>query len=99
MSFWVPERRPGPELLDGDGVPPSEAEESLADIEWVHRRLGLRLTDLRPEWSEILFHLVVWSVATEVIAPHFFVHATGDPWDVVAYASGALIAGLLWHRP
>jgi len=42
MSFWVPERRPGPELLDGDGVPPSEAEESLADIEWVHRRLGGR---------------------------------------------------------
>jgi SAM-dependent methyltransferase len=40
MSFWVPERRPGPELLDADGVSSSEAEESLADIEWVHRRLG-----------------------------------------------------------
>ena len=42
MSFWVPERRPDPELLDGDGVSPSEAEASLADIEWVHRRLGGR---------------------------------------------------------
>lgn len=42
MSIWVPERRPDPELLDGDGVSPSEAEASLADMEWVHRRLGGR---------------------------------------------------------
>lgn len=42
MSFWVPARRPDPELLDGDGVSSSEAEASLADIEWVHRRLGGR---------------------------------------------------------
>ena len=42
MSFWVPERRPDPELLDGDGVSSSEAEASLADIEWVHRWLGGR---------------------------------------------------------
>ncbi|MDL2718841.1 MAG: methyltransferase domain-containing protein [Acidobacteriota bacterium] len=42
MSFWIPERRPDAELLDGGGVSPSEAEESLADIEWVHRRLGGR---------------------------------------------------------
>jgi hypothetical protein len=42
MSFWVPERRPEPELLDADGVSSSEAEASLADIEWVHRWLGGR---------------------------------------------------------
>jgi SAM-dependent methyltransferase len=42
MSFWVPERRPDPEFLDSDGVSSSEAEASLADIEWVHRRLGGR---------------------------------------------------------
>ncbi len=42
MSFWVPERRPETELLDADGVSPSEAEASLADIEWVHRWLGGR---------------------------------------------------------
>ena len=42
MSFWVPQRRPDPELLDGDGVSSSEAEASLFDIEWVHRRLGGR---------------------------------------------------------
>jgi SAM-dependent methyltransferase len=42
MSFWVPARRPEPELLDADGVSASEAEASLADIEWVHRWLGGR---------------------------------------------------------
>jgi SAM-dependent methyltransferase len=42
MSFWVPPRRPGPELLDAAGVPAGEAEASLADIEWVHHRLGGR---------------------------------------------------------
>jgi len=42
MSFWVPRRRPGPELLDAPGVPADEAEASLADIEWIHRRLGGR---------------------------------------------------------
>lgn len=42
MTFWVPRRRPEPELLDADGVPAGEAEASLADIEWVHRRLGGR---------------------------------------------------------
>jgi SAM-dependent methyltransferase len=41
MSFWVPERRPSIELLDED-LPAGEAEESLADIEWVHRHMGGR---------------------------------------------------------
>lgn len=64
---------------------------------WVQRRVGLRHTDTRPEWREILFHVIVWSVAAELIAPHLFARATGDPWDVAAYAGGALIAGLLWQ--
>jgi SAM-dependent methyltransferase len=42
MSFWVPDRRPADEILDGD-VPAPEAEASLSDIEWVHRNLGGRL--------------------------------------------------------
>ncbi len=42
MSFWIPQRRPGQELLDGDGVSSSDAEASLLDIEWVHRWLGGR---------------------------------------------------------
>jgi SAM-dependent methyltransferase len=42
MSFWVPDRRPADEILDGD-VPAPEAEASLSDIEWVHRNLGGRI--------------------------------------------------------
>ncbi len=72
---------------------------ALPLILWLQRRTGLRPTDVRPRWSEIIFHLVVWSVAAEVIAPHFFARAVGDPWDVVAYAGGALVAGLFWYRP
>ncbi len=41
MSFWVPERVPADEILDGD-VSAGEAEASLSDIEWVHRNLGGR---------------------------------------------------------
>jgi len=64
---------------------------------WLHRRLGLRPADARPSWAEILLHTAVWSVAAEVIAPHLFTRATGDPWDVAAYASGALLSGFLWQ--
>ncbi|MDB6114232.1 MAG: hypothetical protein JWQ83_712 [Lacunisphaera sp.] len=64
---------------------------------WLHSRLGLRPADARPRWSEISLHVVVWSVAAELIAPHLFARAMGDPWDVAAYAGGALISGLIWQ--
>ena len=41
MSLLVPPRVPSDEILDGN-VPPHAAEESLADIEWIHRALGGR---------------------------------------------------------
>ena len=65
---------------------------------WLERRLGLRDTDAPPAWSEVLLHLVVWSVAAEVVGPRLFAHAIADPWDVVAYAIGALVATLIWQR-
>ena len=64
---------------------------------WLHQRLGLRPADAQPRWSEIALHAAVWSVAAELIAPHVFVRATSDPWDVVAYAGGALVSGLIWQ--
>jgi hypothetical protein len=64
---------------------------------WLQRRLSLRQSDAKPQWSEITFHLLVWSVAAELIAPHLFARAHGDPWDVAAYASGALVSGLIWR--
>jgi SAM-dependent methyltransferase len=41
VSLLVPPRVPSDEILDGD-VPPAVAEESLADVEWIHRALGGR---------------------------------------------------------
>lgn len=65
---------------------------------WLQHRLGIRATDARPRWPEIFMHLVVWSVAAELIAPHLFAHATGDPWDVAAYTFGALVSGVIWQQ-
>jgi hypothetical protein len=64
---------------------------------WLQRRLGMRTDDAPPRWSEIAMHVVVWTIAAEVVAPHFFVRATSDPWDAVAYAGGAAVAGIVWH--
>ena len=72
---------------------------ALPPILWLHRRLGLRPQDEAPRWSEILIHLVFWSILLEWIGPHFVPHAVGDPWDAVAYAVGAIVSGLWWHRP
>ncbi len=70
---------------------------ALPLVLWLQRRLGLRTSDAPPQWREVMLHLVVWSIAAEVVAPHLFSRATGDPWDAVAYAGGALVAGLLWQ--
>jgi SAM-dependent methyltransferase len=63
---------------------------------WVYRRLGLRAHDGFPTWSEIGLGFAVWSVAAEAVAPHLFRSATGDWFDVLAYAVGAVIAGAWW---
>lgn len=70
---------------------------ALPLILWLQRRSGLRLDDAAPRWSEIWFHLVIWALIAEVIAPHFL-KVTGDPLDVLAYATGAVAAGWWWNR-
>ncbi|HEX2854527.1 MAG TPA: hypothetical protein VHO24_14955 [Opitutaceae bacterium] len=64
---------------------------------WVQRKLGLRPDDRNPRWSEIALHLVAWSVAAEMVAPHLFARATGDWRDIVAYSFGAVVAGCWWQ--
>jgi hypothetical protein len=71
---------------------------ALPLVLWLQFRLGLRPGPARPTWAEIVMHLAVWSVAAEVIMLHFSPHAIADPWDVVAYAAGAVVAGLVWTR-
>lgn len=70
----------------------------LPPLLWLYRRLGLRAHDAPPAVSEILFHLVFWSLFCEWLGPVLVPRSTGDPWDVLAYAVGALFAGLWWQR-
>jgi hypothetical protein len=71
---------------------------ALPPILWLHRRLGLRADDSPPGIAEVLSHLVFWSLLFEWIGPKFVSHAVGDPFDVVAYALGAIVAGGFWNR-
>jgi hypothetical protein len=64
---------------------------------WLQRRLGLRPDDRPPQWREILMHFAVWSIAAELLAPHLFTRSIGDPWDIAAYAGGAVLSGVLWQ--
>ena len=69
---------------------------ALPPVLWMQCRLRLRVSDAPPARREVLMHLVVWSVAAEVIGPHLFARATGDVWDVAAYAAGAVVAAMFW---
>ena len=70
---------------------------ALPPVLWLHRRLGLRSQDVPPQPGEIAVHLVFWSLLFEWIIPTI-THTSGDSADVVAYAVGAVIAGLWWNR-
>jgi len=63
----------------------------------VHRALGLRRHDGPPTAVEVLSHLVGWAVLVEVIGSGLLHRGTGDPLDVLAYATGALVATLWWR--
>lgn len=64
----------------------------------LQRWIGLRRHDRMPTAGEIVLNLAVWSVLFEAIGPRIMPWATGDPWDVAAYALGGLCAGIWWHR-
>lgn len=71
---------------------------ALPLVLWVQRRIGVRANDQPPRWREIALHLAVWSIVAEGIMPHFIARATGDWRDVVAYAAGAIVAGVCWQQ-
>ena len=71
---------------------------ALPLILWFQRLLGLRNHDRPPTASEIFGHLLVWSIVSELLGPPIFPWAVGDLLDVVAYALGALVAGVWWNR-
>jgi len=65
------------------------------------RKLRIRCHDDPPLPGEALGLLIAWSFWFEVLAPvlpPFRGRSIADPWDVVAYAWGAVGAMLFWHR-
>ncbi len=70
----------------------------LPVILWIQRGTGLRTGDAPPHRTEIVLHLVVWTVICEVVGPLWLHRGTADPLDAVAYAVGAAAAGIWWNR-
>jgi hypothetical protein len=69
----------------------------LPPLLFLRRKLGLRRHDGFPTRVEIIGTLVIWSVCFEWVAPRLIFPSTvSDPRDVVAYAGGAIVAGLIW---
>lgn len=72
---------------------------ALPPILWLHARLGWRPLSAPPSIIEIASHLVLWTIIAEVFGPHLKATSVADWADVAAYAAGALLALLIWHRP
>jgi hypothetical protein len=74
---------------------------ALPVLLWLQRLARLRTHDLPPTPGEIVSTLALWAVLFEVAFPHFAGHGVSDPLDVLAYATGALLASFAWtlhHR-
>ena len=65
----------------------------------VQRLLGIRRHDDFPHVWELFQHWVIFSVVFEVILPRLpgTFDTTADPWDVVAYLAGAIVALCFWR--
>jgi len=71
---------------------------ALPPLLLLQRWLKLREHDQLPTAGEIALYVLVWSVLFELVGPHIMRGKVGDPWDVVAYFAGGILAGLWWHR-
>jgi hypothetical protein len=64
---------------------------------WIQRRLGLRGDDRFPTAGEIAVHVAVWAFIAEVAGPWLLRRGTADWRDALMYASGGLVAAVLWR--
>ena len=69
---------------------------ALPFVLWLNRRFGWRSHDAAPDAREIALHTALWALICEGIGPRWFHHGTADWRDVVAYATGAVIAWMFW---
>ena len=72
----------------------------LPPVLFVYRLVGLRDPKSFPTRFEIVSHLIVWSLFFKWLAPQVikgpFAWVAADPWDVVWYIIGGVIAGGFW---
>jgi hypothetical protein len=67
-------------------------------ILYVQHVIGLRKDFGYPRGWEIFQNWAAFTIVFQVVIPRFpktFVSA-GDPWDILAYLAGGIIAGMLW---
>ena len=72
---------------------------TLPPMLWLLRRLRFRFHDDPPTLTELAIPLVMISWAFEIYLPNtdmFRDLTVADPWDIVAYAVGAVAAGTFW---
>jgi hypothetical protein len=68
-------------------------------ILYAQRLLKVRRHDGYPRFWEIAQQWAIFAVMFQAIIPRFpgiFISA-GDPWDMLAYAAGGIIAGIYWR--
>lgn len=66
----------------------------------LQKRCGLRDTDGPPTTMEIIIPLVIWSWLFEIVLPATRIMGdlcVADYRDILAYAFGALVAGVIWR--
>lgn len=69
-------------------------------VVYIARVLRLRSRDGIPTAIEIFIPLVVWSIMFELILPqhpYWSKWVTGDPFDILWYSAGALVAAIWWR--
>ncbi|HZZ78161.1 MAG TPA: hypothetical protein VFE62_06565 [Gemmataceae bacterium] len=67
---------------------------------FVQRRLGLRPDNGPPRLGEVAIPLIVWSWVFEILLPRTELlgpHCVADPWDIVYYTLGTLLAATYWR--
>ncbi|HEV2765543.1 MAG TPA: hypothetical protein VGV38_21345 [Pyrinomonadaceae bacterium] len=71
---------------------------ALPAVLLLNRPLRLRAGEAPPNGFEVAFHLAVWSIFFELLAPLAWGRATGDALDIVAYCAGGLVSWAVWNR-
>jgi hypothetical protein len=73
----------------------------LPMILYGQRLFGIRRHDGYPRWWEVLQHWAIFSVVFQVVIPRLprgIYSSAGDPWDVLAYFVGGVLAWAWWTR-